>query len=63
MPSAHAVHWIDSAEQIDQVIANMLSGSIQNQNTAAGDWFAKINQQPANKASERIWAAFDELLN
>jgi hypothetical protein len=63
MPSAHAVHWIDSAAAIDQVIANMLSGSIQNQKTAAGDWFAKINQQPANKASERIWTAFDELLN
>jgi hypothetical protein len=41
----------------------MLSGSTQNQKTAAGDWFAKINQQPANKASERIWTAFDELLN
>ena len=26
-------------------------------------WFNKINQQPAQMASVRIWNAFDELLN
>jgi hypothetical protein len=26
-------------------------------------WFNKINQQPAQMASIRIWNAFDELLN
>ena len=63
MPSATAVHWIDSAAAIEGVIVKMVSNTEPVVVDHAQVWFEKINQQPAQLASERIWNAFDELLN
>ena len=63
MPSATAVYWIDSAAAIEEVIVKMLSNTEPVVVEQAQVWFNKINQQPAQMASIRIWNAFDELLN
>lgn len=63
MPNSNAVHWIDSAAAIEEVLLGMLDENTPDRKIAASDWFEKINQQPANLASARIWTAFDELLN
>ena len=63
MPSATAVYWIDSAVAMEGVIVKMLSNTEPVVVDQAQVWFEKINQQPAQLASERIWNTFDELLN
>jgi hypothetical protein len=63
MPSSNAVHWIDSAAAMEEVIVKMVSNTEPVVVEQAQVWFNKINQQPAQMASVRIWNAFDELLN
>jgi hypothetical protein len=63
MPSSNAVHWIDSATAMEEVIVKMISNTEPVVVEQAQVWFNKINQQPAQMASIRIWNAFDELLN
>ena len=62
MPTKDAVFWLNSEEDILHKIKDVLE-------TKAIDfiptenWFKTINQHPCDKASERIWAALDNIMN
>lgn len=62
MPSKKAIIWLDTKEAIASAIIHVISG---NSDTAAHaqEWFAKINIQPANEASSRIWKAIDNIVS
>lgn len=60
MPTGDEVIWLQSKEEIEQKIKLALSGSMENVHLA-NTWFSKINQQPAEKASERIWKSIDKI--
>ncbi len=63
MPSKSAVYWLDSPDDMKEVLTQMLSDQQNKGVEQAQVWFEKINKTPANKASDRIWNAFDELVN
>ena len=61
MPSKEAVIWISDAKAIANLVEKALAeNSTINQSTK---WFEKITEQPANKASERIWNEIKNVLN
>jgi hypothetical protein len=62
MPTKLAVYWLDSPDHMKQVLSQMLSNQQNQVVEQAQIWFEKINQTPANKAADRIWNAFDELI-
>jgi len=55
MPSQNAVIWFNYTNEIESKIQNILDNKTATI-TAAKTWFEIINQQPANRASERIWS-------
>lgn len=60
MPSKDAVHWVNSPQDVEKVLINMLQlDSIQHQH--AKEWFEIINQTPANQASLRIVDALKKM--
>ncbi len=61
MPTGKEAFWLRSKEEIGP----KLETAFENFNEtvlAANAWFEKINLSPAEKASERIWGAFDKIL-
>jgi hypothetical protein len=63
MPNKNSVFWINHPNEIDDYIAEILDQKAGNIIANAKQWFEIINQHPPQLASERIWTAFDELLN
>lgn len=60
MPSQKAVIWLDHPDTIASMLEKMLEG-VPNTVTAAQDWFAIINKQPAIEAPDRIWAELEKI--
>jgi hypothetical protein len=56
-----AVVWLNSPEEIAAKIKLMLSDDAQKIVANAEEWFEKINQHPADQASQRIWDAIAEI--
>lgn len=61
MPSPKAVVWLDHPDTIANALATMLQG-VPETVSAAQDWFAVINKQPALEAPERIWNGIEQLM-
>ena len=61
MPSKDSVFWINSPDEMQQIVEKMLSNDAAKVVENAQKWFEKINQHPPEKASERIWNAIDEI--
>ncbi|OAB27864.1 hypothetical protein SAMN05444395_103341 [Flavobacterium fryxellicola] len=56
-----AVVWLNSPEDIAYKIENMLEDQVNEVVDRAQEWFEKINQHPADKASQRIWEGIAEI--
>jgi hypothetical protein len=61
MPSKQSVLWLNNAMEIGPAIASVISGN-SNVVDNAQQWFKKINKSPANRASERILDAFENII-
>jgi len=61
MPNENAVLWINEKMEISEVIKKVVQGesSVEIQ---AKKWFDLINRAPHDKSSERIWNAFNEIV-
>lgn len=62
MPTGEEVYWLNSKE----VISTKLEQALKNPKEKAEqslNWFQKINQEPAEKASFRIWKQIDRIIN
>jgi UDP-N-acetylglucosamine:LPS N-acetylglucosamine transferase len=57
----NAVVWLNSPDEIADKIEIMLSDKAQKVVENAQEWFEKINQHPAQEASNRIWEAIDQI--
>lgn len=62
MPSKDAVIWLNSKEEIETKLKTALAGA-PDQVAEAKTWFHKINLQPSEKASQRIWEKIDGVVN
>lgn len=62
MPSKDCVFWINSPNEIPQIIEKMFSNDALPVVENAHKWFEKINQHPPQLASERIWNAIDTII-
>lgn len=61
MPSKNAVHWVNTPQDIELILLDMLKeDTLQHQE--AQKWFDIINKVPANKASERIVEQINHIL-
>lgn len=56
-----AVVWFNSPDEIVAKIELMLSDNAQKIVANAEEWFKKINQHPADRASQRIWDGIAEI--
>ena len=61
MPNENAVLWINEKMEISEVLKKVIQGesSVEIQ---AKKWFDLINRAPHEKSSERIWNAFNEIV-
>lgn len=62
MPSKNAVFWVNSSNEMENTVQKMLGNEAASVVSNAKQWFEKINQQPADKASERIWNAIEQII-
>lgn len=58
---ANAVVWLNAPDEIAAKIELMLSDDAQRVVANAKEWFKKINQHPAEDASQRIWDGIAEI--
>lgn len=63
MPSQKSVFWINSANEITDLIAKMLGDARQEAVENAQIWFEKINQHHAKDASTRILNAIETIID
>jgi hypothetical protein len=56
-----AVVWLNSPDEIADKIEIMLNNENQRVVVNAQEWFKKINQHPAQEASNRIWDAINQI--
>lgn len=61
MPSKDSVFWINSPNEMEQILEKALNSDANIIVENAQQWFEKINQHPPQLASERIWNAIDEI--
>lgn len=61
MPSKDAVHWVNSPQNIEAILLNMLNTKSP-QHQEAQKWFEIITQAPANSASKRIVEAIKNII-
>lgn len=59
MPNKNAVVWVNSPSDYEKLIEENLN---KNCSEDAYKWFEKITEQPADKASERIWNAINTFI-
>ncbi len=60
MPTGKEVFWINSKDKIKNKLSKALIPG-EKKVKKAKNWFEIINQNPAEKASERIWLGIDEI--
>ena len=60
MPSQNAVIWLESKEELKEKIKLALKGSSETVEKAQ-EWFEKINMDPPQQASERIWERIEKI--
>jgi hypothetical protein len=60
-PSENAVIWLNHPDEISEKIKMLLNDDFIVLN-ASQKWFSIINKEPANKASERIWDAIEQIV-
>lgn len=63
MPSKDCVFWINNPDKIAEIIEKMLSNDAKKVIENAQKWFEKINQNPPELASERIWEAITKIID
>ncbi|MCV9931241.1 UDP-glycosyltransferase [Flavobacterium sp. LS1R47] len=61
MPSEKSVIWLNTPCEIAEKINKALEESNENI-VSAQKWFEKINESPANLASERIWISISQII-
>lgn len=61
MPSQDAVLWLNSREELPNKIKSALEAPA-TPVVKANEWFHKINNHPAEEASERIWRALNSIV-
>lgn len=61
VPNKNAVLWVNSKEEIGEVIATAVKGKISPTVESAEKWFSIINRLPAGKATIRVAKALDEI--
>lgn len=61
MPSKDAVFWINSPNDMEEIVLQMLSSDSEQVVANAKQWFEKITQHPPQLASERIWNAINQI--
>ena len=62
MPDKEAVIWVNNPEEIENKIASLLRDNSITLKKAQ-DWFVKINQHPANSASERMLDSIKNIIH
>lgn len=62
MPSKKAVLWINSPEEIAEVILDVASTGTPEAVALANQWFEIITQKPAELSSERIWIKIHQIV-
>ena len=62
MQDKNAVGWINNPDEISDKIESILKNNKQTI-THAKNWFKKINQHPAELASQRIWQAINTVIS
>jgi hypothetical protein len=62
IPSENSVIWINSEAEISNKIIHALNNS-SDVVKLAKTWFAKINQHPPEKSSNRIWSILEEIIS
>ncbi|SDR69392.1 UDP-glycosyltransferase [Christiangramia echinicola] len=60
MPTGNEVYWLNSKKDFSYKLKNALNCP-SDKTEIALEWFKKINIQPAQSASKRIWKKFDTL--
>ena len=60
MPTGEEVYWLNSKNEIKAKLEEALKNPKEKAQKAL-KWFEKINQEPADKASERIWKYIDKI--
>ena len=60
-PSAKVAYWINSEKDIEPIILKSLKKDTIETIEEATEWFKKINKDPANESSERIWKALNKI--
>ena len=62
MPSKDSVYWFNNSIEIEEKIELMLCNQNNQVVTYAKQWFEKINLNPSEYASERIWDAIEKII-
>ncbi|WP_299667497.1 UDP-glycosyltransferase [uncultured Polaribacter sp.] len=60
MPNTNAVLWINSSEEMQNIILQVLNNTIHLESTK--EWYNKIVEFPQDKASQRIWLEINKLV-
>jgi hypothetical protein len=63
MPNENPVIWINNPNELEIIIEKAVTSNAQDIIENAQKWFEKINLNPPDKASERIWESFDQIIN
>jgi hypothetical protein len=63
MPNKDCVFWLNSPDEIEVKIEEILCDTSKGIVSNAQKWFEIINQHPANEASKRIWQAINTICN
>lgn len=62
MPTGEEVFWLNSKTEIETKLREALKNPKEKAEKAL-NWFQEINQEPAEKASFRIWKQIDKIIN
>ncbi|MBZ9632342.1 UDP-glycosyltransferase [Salegentibacter sp. LM13S] len=62
MPTGEEVYWLNSKDEIPTKLEEALKNPNEKTKKAL-DWFKKINIDPADKASKRIWEKLEKILD
>ncbi|SFN32944.1 glycosyltransferase family protein [Salegentibacter flavus] len=61
MPTGEEIYWLNSKDEIQPKLEKTLKNPNDKAQKAL-EWFEKINQTPAEKASERIWVQLEQIM-
>ncbi len=61
MPSTLSVLWINNKDEIKEKIQQVLNEEVTETIKESVNWFKKVNQSPAKKASKNIWTFIEKI--